>query len=60
MDFRMHYRYATSYFLLQNLCIHLKLNDRLVVLNDRLVVLNDRLVVLNDRLVVLNDRLVVF
>ncbi|KAL0541646.1 hypothetical protein IC582_021699 [Cucumis melo] len=30
MDFRMHYRYVTSYFLLQNLCIHLKLNDRLV------------------------------
>ncbi|KAL0549068.1 hypothetical protein IC582_013548 [Cucumis melo] len=24
MDFRMHYRYATSYFLLQNLCIHSK------------------------------------
>jgi len=56
----MHYRYVTSYFLLQNLCIHLKLNDRLVILNDRLVFLNNRLVVLNDRLGILNDRLVVF
>ncbi|KAL4011515.1 hypothetical protein IC575_028575 [Cucumis melo] len=28
--FPMHYRYATSYFLLQNLCIHLKLNDLII------------------------------